>query len=350
MNDRALAELTARTGGRALGVACTFALMLGSTRSAAAAETPPEVNPVAPAPAAPSAVPAPANTAPPAPANATAPAPAAAPATPAHDDDDDDDASDAEAKPSPPAHDAAAVPMAPTLVTPPHPVAETPAPRPQPTIDHPDLNSIDDGTLGTHQQHWLLGIGLRETFVTSKGYDPFSTDNVLPQFSLNLGRAFYASGPLSFAGMLVWDYGSTKASARGTDASLRVHRLTVGAEARYHLLRRLYVFGRVAPGALRSDATLHDQVVGVDRTAGAWVFASDFSAGSAFEFAGDARGASTHPRGFIGVDGGYSWASASKLDLDAKSSASTPARLESWNFGDLALRGAFLRLTATVTY
>jgi len=329
MNDRLLSELTREGGRRTFGPVCVFAL-LASVAASAAAQTPPTAN--TDAPAAPSAAPTPA------PAS-----PGPVPVKPAPDTDDDD-----EKPPSPRVPDSDVSPAVPPPAVSPNAVVMPPPPRPASEVE---LNQIDDGQMGTHQEHWLLGVGLRELFVTGKGYDPFSTDNVLPQVSINLGRAFYASGPVSLAGLFGWDYGSTKATARQADTSLVVHRITAGAEGRYHLLRRLYVFGRIAPGALHSAATLHDQVVGFDRETDAWVFTSDFSLGAAFEFAGDARGASTRPRGWIGADGGYSWSASSKVDFkDTGSNSQAPARLEPLRFDDLALRGAFFRLTATLTY
>lgn len=334
MTDRLLSELTRGDTRRTFGVVCALVALAGITVNAAA-QTPAPSTSEAPAPA---------------PAGAS---PAPAPALPTPTEQPATDGADVKpASPRPPplpdSDESPAVP--PPAVSPETLAATTPSPS-RSAPEPPDLNQIDDGQMGSHQEHWLLGVGIRETLVTGKGYDPFSTDNVLPQVSLDLGRAFYTSGPLSIAGMAVWDYGSTKATARGADTWLGVHRITAAAEGRYHLLRRFYVFGRVGAGALHSAATFHDQVVGIDRESDAWVFTSDYSLGAAFEFAGDARGASTRPRGWVGADAGYSWSAASKLAFNEFGSDGTaPTRLETLRFDDLALRGGFFRLTATVTY
>jgi hypothetical protein len=213
------------------------------------------------------------------------------------------------------------------------------------------LHHPDDGRMGTHQEHWLFGIGLRESFIAHAGFDPFSTNNALPQFSVDAGRVLYASGPFSFAALALFDYGSVKATARGADTSLAVARVTAAAEGRYHFWRRFYVFGRIAPGALYSGATLKDPIAGVDQESNAWAFASDFSLGAAVEFAGEDRGASSRPRGWLGVDGGYGWAGASKLNLkNSGSDANVPARLEPVALGDLAVRGGFFRVNGTITF
>src|SRR5262249_46807392 len=157
-------------------------------------------------------------------------------------------------------------------------------------------NSIDDGQMGTHQTHWVVNLGWRVGFVSNAGLDPFSEDNSVPQLSLSAGRTLLADGNLSLVGLALWDWGALESSARGAKTSLGVNRITLGAEGRYHFFRRLYAFGRIAPGALNWSATLEDSVAGLNRTASAWSFAGDLSAGAAFEFAGDNRGHSTRPR------------------------------------------------------
>ncbi len=241
-------------------------------------------------------------------------------------------------------------------------VTAVPSPATAPTVTaqpaHPAKHPLpdeplhpDDGRMGTHQEHWLFGIGLRENFVAHSGFDPFSTNNVLPQFSADAGRVLFASGQLSFAALALFDYGSVKASARGLNTSLSVSRVTAAAEGRYHFWRRFYLFGRVAPGALYSGATLSDPIAGGDQHSNSWTFATDLSLGAAVEFAGEARGASNRPRGWIGLDGGYGWAQASKLAFKSSGSdANTPARLEPVELGELAVRGGFFRINGTITF
>jgi hypothetical protein len=139
------------------------------------------------------------------------------------------------------------------------------------------------------------------------------------------------------------------ARARGAETGLSVHRITLGAEGRYHVLRRLYAFGRVAPGALNTATTFHDRVVGEDRELSSWGVAADFSGGAAFEFAGDARGKSQRPRGWIMADGGYGWAQSTKLDYEPNDIAS-PVRLQPLSLGELSVRGGFFRVSLAITY
>lgn len=296
---------------------------------ARAADPPVTDPPTAPAPAAPST----SGASP----DAAAPATEAAAGEPAADSDQEDaadenppTASESEKAGNPPsavfATTAAAAP----------PAAEQPKP--------------DDGKLGTHQQHWAATIGGRFGYIPATGYDPFSENNGFQQVSLGVGRTLMAMDEFSTAVWLLWDWGSAESTARGAETSLGAHRLTVGLEGRYHLLRRLYLFARVAPGALRSDATLYDAGAGVERVAGDWVFATDLSGGAAFEFAGENRGASRLPRGWLSVDGGYGFTTASTLEFVAEPGSNAPARLEPIDLGDLAMSGGFFRVAASATF
>ncbi|HEX5101509.1 MAG TPA: hypothetical protein VFV94_18490, partial [Polyangiaceae bacterium] len=104
------------------------------------------------------------------------------------------------------------------------------------------------------------------------------------------------------------------------------------------------------PGALTWNASLTDNAVGGERTANAWTFATDLSAGAAFEFAGDNRGASTRPRAWVGFDGGYGFAGSSKMKLEPEDDATAPVRTEPLTFADLAVSGPFIRFSLNGSY
>jgi hypothetical protein len=277
----------------------------------------------------------------PAPGNgsaATTPAASTAPAAPSDTDTGDDADEDESASVAPPD-------------TRPTTAFQTPK-SPGATTDF-GSHAPDDGRMGTHQTHWIMSLGGRDNFVTHPGFDLFAPDNQLPQVTLQAGRTLFASGALSLATLLAWDWGGMDSSARGAPTTLTVNRLTLGAEGRYHLWRRLYAFGRVAPGVMFWNATLKDRVASVDSHASAAMFATDLSLGAAVECFGESRGASPRPRGWIGAEGGYGWTPSAKLTFKPDSEASkqtVPVRLEPLSLGELAVRGAFLRVSALVTY
>lgn len=357
LHARASRRVAARLAHGSLALVAAVALAgntLAEPKAPPATATATSPTPAAPTPAAaaPAATPAPAAEATPAPAaanpTATTSTSTAVPKDTARSDDDNDERELGLPKVAPPpAHtsdaNSAALPANSLGLTSPPPNSPLNAPI------HPDTTHQDDGLMGTHQVHWIVGIGLRESFVTHSGFDPFSTNNVLPQVSLDAGRVVYANGPFSIATLLGFDWGSTKATARGADTELDVSRVTAMLEGRYHFWRRFYAFGRIAPGALYSQATLKDPVASVDRQSKQWAFASDFSLGAAVEFAGEDRGESLRPRGWLGLDAGYGYAQATKLAL-ASNDASAPARLAPLDLGELAVRGGFFRVNGTITF
>jgi hypothetical protein len=321
----------------------TFATALSLSGVVLAADPAAPTPGTAPAPSVPATPDAPATVTPAPAAPPSAPAPAAGSGaaetteTEASDEEEEEDVPDSDATPEAPS-------------TKPSPAllflqSRRPAPAP-PQAEAP----VDDGLMGTHQDHFHLDFGIRASFIPNEGYDLFSKDNDLTQISLSAGRTVFATGDTSFAASLLYDWGPSESELRGADTSLHVNRLSVGLEGRYHLFRRLYVFGRLAPGALRFDADLGDAGAGVLRESGGWLFSADLGAGAAFEVIGEPRGISKRPRGFLIADGGYGWTSSSSLEFVPEEGAQPPARLEPLELGELAFRGGYFRIAAALTY
>jgi hypothetical protein len=305
-------KLTAHASGFAL------ALSLGSGTAAAQA----------PAPAAP----------PPVPAQPAAAPPAAEPAAPPL-----ADPAPAEVPPAPP--------------PPPVPVAPPPAPAPAgpvaPPPAYPEADEQpepDDGTFGSHQQNLFFGAGVRTNFITSEGYDVFSEDDALPQFSLHAGAVTLTSGELSLAVLGGWDYGQTQSNALGAATELDVHRLWLGAEGRYHVWRRFYAYGRLVPALLHSAASLRDNVAQAERESESWLFGVDLSLGAAYELFGQNRGASKSARGWLAVAGGYGFVSGSDLVLEVEEGGMAPIRTAALDLGELALSSPFVRVDFTLSF
>lgn len=227
------------------------------------------------------------------------------------------------------------------------PVLATPAAaQKDEVVDEPD-----DGALRYHQDHFLGFVAARVGKVSSSGFDPFSDSDELPQFSAAFGKTLMVAGNFSLAGLFLYDIGGQSGQARGMDTELVVHRLTLGAEARYHFMRQLFVFGRAAPGAIHSIAKLEDRTAGMQTLeARHWVFATDLSAGAMFElsgWSGDSK--KRRPSVWVAVDGGYGFAGTSELSFTADGDG-PPERAEPIELGELALAGPFLRFAAVLTY
>ena len=214
-----------------------------------------------------------------------------------------------------------------------------------------DVELPDDGKLRYHQDHWIGLIGARVGRVTSPGLDPFAESDEVAQISLGLGGTVLTAGNFSLAGLFLYDGGGHSATARGAESDLTVHRLTLGVEGRYHFFRQLFAFGRVAPGALHSIASIDDEWGVQTRAARNWVFATDLSAGAMFELAGwVGNSRKRRMSAWIGFEGGYGYAGESELTLTPDEPGNGPERGEPVDLGPLALSGPFLRASLVVTY
>lgn len=148
----------------------------------------------------------------------------------------------------------------------PPPVAESTAPRPATTL-RTDL--------------WKVSTGPRVSYVTSGGFDPYSSNDVLMQWSLEgqypvLSRGRFALGVgLGYAG------GGKSGTMRGDKTSIGVHTLQAPIEGRYHLGRWGYGFARVAPGTTAVLSSVTDASSPNEINATKWVFSTDLSVGAA---------------------------------------------------------------------
>jgi hypothetical protein len=196
---------------------------------------------------------------------------------------------------------------------------------------------------------WQAWIGGRTSFFKSKGFDPFSRNDVYPTGSIGASRSLYVSSPLSFAAALTFDFGSKSADARGEPTSLQTYRLTVGPEARYHLLPQLYAFVRPTAGVQRTVATLDEGSTGATLAARDWLFAADGSAGAAWSFL-DVRSKKFPLMFWLVGEGGYGITQSSDLLLEADSGSGAPERTAALDLGELSTSGPFFRLAVAGTF
>jgi hypothetical protein len=210
---------------------------------------------------------------------------------------------------------------------------------------------VYDGNLRHHQDHWLAFIGFRVAKISSSGFDPFADSDELAQFSAGVGRTVMTSGSFSLAGVFLYDIGGRSSEARGATTDLIVHRLTLGAEARYHFFRQFFAFGRVAPGAIHSIAKIEDVTTDVDEQATRdWVFATDLSAGATLDLSGFSKYSRKRKMAaWITLEGGYGFAGETELSMTADGGGG-PVRAEPLDLGPLALAGPFMRGAFVLTY
>ncbi len=196
---------------------------------------------------------------------------------------------------------------------------------------------------------WQAWLGVRTSFFKGKGFDPFSRNDVYPTGSIGASRSLYVASPLSFAAALTFDFGSKSADARGEPTSLQTYRLTVGPEARYHLLPQLYAFVRPTAGVQRTVATLDEGSTGATLAARDWLFAADGSAGAAWSFL-DVRSKKFPLMFWLVGEGGYGITQSSDLLLEADSGSGAPERTAALDLGQLSTSGPFFRLAVAGTF
>jgi hypothetical protein len=195
---------------------------------------------------------------------------------------------------------------------------------------------------------WELTAGVRTTYVKGAGYDPFSTNDALVQFSTTGTRAVIRRDRLALVAGVGLDVGGSSAAARGAPSSLTLTRVSALAEGRYQPAWRFYLFARLAPGLLHGTATLDDpsSPAAAGLTDEFDAFSLDAAAGGAFCF-GDLGNA--HLGAWLVADGGYGWTPDQHLVL-APQLGGDQSKAGALDLGTLAARGGFFRIAVALSY
>lgn len=196
---------------------------------------------------------------------------------------------------------------------------------------------------------WQAWLGVRTSFFTGTGYDPFSANDTFVAGSVGASRRLLTSDKLSVAAALGFDFGTARENARGEATTLSTWRVTLGPEARYHLLPTLYAFVRPSAGVQRSVATLEEGSTGASLAAKDWLLAVDGSAGAAWSFL-DLRKQNLDLMFWLVADGGYGFTQSSDLLLEPESDSSAPERTAALNLGELSASGPFFRIALAGTF
>jgi hypothetical protein len=195
---------------------------------------------------------------------------------------------------------------------------------------------------------WELAAGVRTMFIRSAGYDPFSTDDALTQFSLVGTRALVRADHLALVAGLGLDVGGSSATARGAPSSLTLTRVSALVEGRYQPAARLYLFARLAPGLLHAAASIDDvSTPGASSLSTTFdAFSLDAGGGAAFCIGDIGR---VHVGAWLLADGGYGWVAAQDLVL-APGLGSDQSKAGTLDLGTLAPRSGFFRISFAVSY
>jgi hypothetical protein len=196
-----------------------------------------------------------------------------------------------------------------------------------------------------------LELGYRASFVPASGFDPFSSNDLLPEFYLAATRTLFVSDRFSFAAGLAWDNGGSSASVREVDnASLRMNRLTVPLEGRVHFGPWGYAFVRVAPGVAALETQLTDASSPATLSKTQWLFATDLSAGYAWLVFPRFDGPRLTGRVWLQADVGYAVVAQEQLTLGPDLGSGNAQRVSGVDLGPLSMNGAFFRIGAAASF
>ena len=187
---------------------------------------------------------------------------------------------------------------------------------------------------------------MRTSVVRDAGLDPFSTGDALAQFSAAVTHTLRAGDGFVPAVGLAADLGSSSATARGADTSLSTLRLALVLEPRFVPRSGFYVGARIAPGLLRTAATLRDPSAPAQLASTYWTSSVDASLGA---------GARLNPgMASLGLwvvgDAGYGWAPRRNLTLVPQLPARDANKAGATELGSLSPRGMFGRVSLAVTF
>jgi hypothetical protein len=194
-----------------------------------------------------------------------------------------------------------------------------------------------------------LNAGLKMGYITTDGFDAFSKNNALPQFSIDGTLPVLTRDKLVLGVGLGWDMGARSAAVRGLHSELTTHRMTVPIEVRWNYVPGLYTFVKVAPGAAAMVASVSDGSRKLGSTG--WAFAADASVGASILLGSRKKLDQRGVHFWITPEGGYGLTTAARLRANpGRPDDQVLGSDEDTSLRSLALSGAFWRITASATY
>jgi len=203
-----------------------------------------------------------------------------------------------------------------------------------------------------------LSLGLRVDQLRGGGVEAFSSDHTMTELMLAASYRIAGSRERGVTLGALWNRGSASASARGTNTSLDLDRLSLSLGAHRAVWGRLNVFARVTPGVVRLKAGLaegsarspNDYGTDTTLTQTHWAPTVEGAAGAALRVGELARPREHVFAVWLTVEGGYGWAGSTALAL-AANGGPAPARTDvPVQLGTVTPGGAFMNFAAALTF
>jgi len=192
-----------------------------------------------------------------------------------------------------------------------------------------------------------LEVGLRGTLIPNPGFDPYASNDFLLQASAGAGLTVVRMGNASILLFAEYDGGTRRATARGQEASLALHRIGGAAETRFQLGRRFYLAARVAPAALHLRGSITDPTLDRPLVSRNWTWGLDASGGAGLLLGRvGARGA----RFWLTLDFGYRFAGESQMSYAPVASDEDPRKYGSVMLPAIRPAGPTSRMTFAVSF
>ena len=208
-----------------------------------------------------------------------------------------------------------------------------------------DLVRINVGLRVGHQPAALAGDA------PSRGFDTFASNDVLTQFSIDSTIPIVTRGRVVLGAGLGWDVGGRSATVRGLESSLTAHRLYVPIEGRYHFGPGLFVFGKVAPGAVAALASVKDSSSPNELSGTAWAFAADASIGGSILLGPRKHMHKRTVRIWLTPEIGYAYTTTTPIRVGPdRAESEVLGSDERTQLGRLALSGIFWRASVGTTF
>lgn len=223
--------------------------------------------------------------------------------------------------------------------------------NPPPVVDAPPVVDKTKPSGPPRFDTIRINAGLKIGYIPNRGFDTFSRNDVLPSFSLDGTYPLMTTGKLVLGAGLGWDVGGRSDTVRGLSSDLRVHRLSVPIEARYHIVPSIFAFGKVSPGATAMIASVKEVGSGQDLGATGWAFSADASAGASILITPRSHYDRREVRFWITPEIGYSFTTSGALNTNiGREEKDLLGTDEDTRLRGLALNGFFWRASVGMTF
>mgnify|MGYP001348430387 CR=1 FL=1 len=197
-----------------------------------------------------------------------------------------------------------------------------------------------------------VNAGVRVGYLPSRGFDAYSPNDVLEQFSIDGTYPLLRRGSLVLGAGLGWDFGASSDRVRGFESSVTAHRLYVPLEARWHPSPWVFAFGKLSPGAAAVIASVKESSSPGELSGTGWAFSADASVGASILMGPrnklDKRGV---VRFWLTPEVGYAYTTNASLAVNAgRDEKELLGTDEDTRLRSLALSGLFWRASIGATF